>query len=151
MSRRGEILEGSDWVVAILGGGTLSSIVTVIVSKFFENRKNNRDREDGLDKYWVTEIKEDKQNKEQEIKKLQERMDDKDEEFRKVYKELAKVSSKVEGLEKDLSNSNKDNVRLRRERNAARDEAKKWKESFTTLQIKFNEALKKIEKMKEGI
>lgn len=144
-------MEGSDWVVAILGGGTLSSIVTVIVSKFFENRKNNRDREDGLDKYWVTEIKEDKQNKEQEIKKLQERMDDKDEEFRKIYKELAKVSSKVEGLETALSNSNKENIRLRRERNAARDEAKKWKKSFTTLQIKFNEAMKKLEKMKEGI
>lgn len=144
-------MEGSDWVVAILGGGTLSSIVTVIVSKFFENRKNNRDREDGLDKYWVDEIKRDKKDKELEIKTLQERMDDKDEEFRKVYKELAKVSSKVEGLEKDLSNSNKDNIRLRRERNAARDEAKKWKESFMAMQIKFNEAMKKIEKMKEGI
>ena len=144
-------MEGSDWVVAILGGGTLSSIVTVIVSKFFENRKNNRDREDGLDKYWVTEIKEDKQNKEKEIKKLQERMDDKDTEIRTFYEKLAKVTSKVEFLETALSSSKEDNIRLRRERNAARDEAKKWKESFMSMQIKFNEAMKKIERMKEGI
>ena len=144
-------MEGSDWVVAILGGGTLSSIVTVIVSKFFENRKNNRDREDGLDKYWVTEIKEDKQNKEQEIKKLQDRMDTKDTEIRTFYEKLATVTSKVEFLETALSNSKEDNIRLRRERNAARDEAKKWKESFMAMQMKFNDAMKKIEKMKEGI
>ncbi|WP_034536387.1 hypothetical protein [Carnobacterium inhibens] len=49
-------MEGSDWV-ALLGGGTLSSIIAVIVSKYFESRKANRDREDGLDKYWVDEIK----------------------------------------------------------------------------------------------
>lgn len=143
-------MEGSDWVVAILGGGTLSSIVTVIVSKFFENRKNNRDREDGLDKYWVDEIKEDKKNKELEIKNLQDRMDTKDTEIRTFYEKLATVTSKVEFLETALSSSKEDNIRLRRERNAARDEAKKWKESFLTMQIKFNEAIKKIEKMKGG-
>lgn len=136
--------EGSNLLSILFSGGGFVTLLIYILGKYFENRKDKRDKKDEMDKYWTSEVKEDRDKLSEEVKSLRD-------EYFKVLTVVSTLQAKFDILEEQQKNTLEQNKRLRRERNAARDEAKKWKESFMAMQIKFNDAMKKIEKMKEGI
>lgn len=136
--------EGSNLLSILFSGGGFVTLLIYILGKYFENRKDKRDKKDEMDKYWTSEVKEDRDMLSEEVKSLRA-------EYFKVLTVVSTLQAKFDVLEEQQKNTLEQNKRLRRERNAARNEAKKWKENFIAMQMKFNDAMKKIEKMKEGI